>query len=85
MSLELFVSDYTGTTNDRLRQLLIAAGATDGPINDMWMEFLTAEGYTTGTVSDRMRQFLLVYTGAADTGQTIPDLWALVDGPYAAA
>lgn len=82
MSLELFVSDYTGTTNDALRQLLLANGATSGTINDLWMQFFTAQGITSGTIDDRMRVFLLTYTGAADTGQTIPDLWALVDGPY---
>lgn len=82
MGLEAFVSDYTGTTNDRLKQLLMANGATEGAINDMWMQFFDGLGFTSGTVEDRMRAFLLDYTAVADTGQTIPDLWALVDGPY---
>lgn len=81
--LEAFVSDYTGTTNDRLKQLLLANGATSGTIDDLWMQFFTAKGFTSGALLDRMRQFLLDYTGAADTGQTIQDLWSLVTGPYA--
>lgn len=57
--LEAFVSDYTGTTNDRLKQLLIANGATEGAISDMWIQFFDGLGYTSGTVEDRMRLFLL--------------------------
>lgn len=82
--LEAFVSDYTGTTNDRLKQLLIANGATEGAISDMWIQFFDGLGYTSGTVEDRMRLFLLSYTAAVDVGQTIPDLWSLVTGPYTA-
>lgn len=82
--LALFVSDYSGTTDDALRQLLLANGATSGTINDLWMQFFVAQGITSGTIDDRMRQFLLTYTEASDTGQTIDDLWSLITGPYTA-
>lgn len=83
MSFADFVSDYTGTLDDKTRQLLLANGATSGAIPDLWMQFFTALGFTTGTIDDRTRAFLVDYVNSGlDSGETIDDLWGQVSGPY---
>ena len=83
MALEDFIGGYNGTIEDQTSQFLEAYGSTPGPLPDMWMQFFTDRGYSQGTLLDKMRQFLIDYTGSADTGQTIQDLWSLVTEPYA--
>lgn len=79
MSIAAWVSAYTGSTTDRLRQLLIAntVGATsEMATGDLWLMFLAERGYTTGSLNDRIRNYLLSYTGTG-SGST-DDLWASI-------
>ena len=82
MSFADFVSDYTGTIDDKTRQLLLDNNATSGAMPDLWMQFFAALGFNDGTIDDRTRAFLLDYLSESDTGQTIDDLWGQVTGPY---
>lgn len=85
MGIESFVSAYSGALGDKIHNMLLAN--TDGTsatwtTNDLWLQFFFEHGYTLGTKADRERMFLLGYTGVADTGQTVNDLWSLITDPY---
>lgn len=85
MSLQDWVSEYSGTTQDALKQLLRANTdqGTNGytEVMDLWRAFLTQRGFG-GDVADAQRRYLLAYLGLTDTGQTQADLWGRVTGPY---
>lgn len=88
MGLEAFVSDYDGDLGDKVHNFLLAnttGTAATWTTPDLWLKFFTELGYLSGTVNDRMREFLIDYTAAVDTGQTINDLWALIELPYTPA
>lgn len=84
MSYSDFVSAYAGTVNDKTMALLADNGAPDGSLYDRWKKFLDLQAVPEGAHQDRIRSFLLSYTGAADVGQSVCDLWNTVDGPFTA-
>lgn len=76
MSYADFFSDYDGTINDKEAAFLAANEASS------WGEFFDGLEVPEGAHEDRLRMFLMSYLELEEAGQTLGDLWELVDGPY---
>jgi len=81
--IDSWLFGYTGTRLDRTFQFLkFETGESYGDIMDLWLVFFEQAGFFEGTVHDRMRLYLINYIGLIDNGQTIGDLWYMIDEPY---
>lgn len=88
MSIENFVSAYSGSLEDQIRNMLkaqIIGTITSDNLADLWSKFLTDRNITSGTLGDRIKQFLISLNNQPGTTETTNDLWKRVTSPIGAS